>query len=87
MSIYLYLPFTDIFVQKNSEIFHKYMNRECFTKEDVNMERLTPNPKEEEYLLLSGKEGGSDIVYDNKKYTITCMMTVVVKKKYNEIWT
>ena len=90
MSLYLYLPFGHIFVQKNSKIFHQYMNRECFPEEGLDIERLDPDTKDKEYLLLSGKECNKDVVVDftweGKGYKITCIMTVVMKKNYNDIW-
>jgi predicted GNAT family N-acyltransferase len=64
------------------------MNRECFPEEG-NVDRLDPETDEEEYLLLSGKKVGGDdkdFVWEGKRYKITCMMTVVVKKTFNDIW-
>lgn len=88
MSLYLYLPFGHIFVRKNSKILHQYMNRECFPEEGFDIERLNPDTKEKEYLLLSGKEGKDvvDFTWEGKGYNITSLMTVVVKKNHNDIW-
>lgn len=89
MSLYLYLPFGHIFVRKNSKILHQYMNGECFPEEGLDVERLDPDTKEKEYLLLSGKEGKDvvvDFTWEGKGYNITSLMTVVVKKNHNDIW-
>ena len=89
MSVYLYLPFAHIFVQKNSKILHQYMNRECFSEEGPDVERLDPETKQKEYLLLSGIEEESkkvDFKWEGKGYKITSMMTVVVRKNHNDIW-
>jgi hypothetical protein len=85
-TLYVYLPFDDRFVRKYSAIFHRYMNKECFMKD---LERLEPS-KDEEYLFFSGKKvqgkGDFDFEYNKKHYKVTCMMTVTVKKTYNELW-
>lgn len=90
MSLYLYLPFRHIFVRKNSKILHQYMNRECFPEEGLDVERLDPETKDKEYLLLSGEEvdagGKVDFIWENKQFVITSMMTITVNMTYNDIW-
>ena len=85
MSVYLYLPFGHEFVRKNRHAFNAYMNSDCFPEQGVEID---PETAEEEYLLLSGKEVEEDVDFESngKMYKITCMMTVEVNEKWNDIW-
>lgn len=85
MSVYLYLPFGHEFVRKNRHAFNAYMNSDCFPEQGVEID---PETAEEEYLLLSGKEVEEDVDFKwkGKEFKITCMMTVEVNEKWNDIW-
>lgn len=84
MTLFAFFDFNDDFVKNNTKVFHKYMNNECFHS---NLERLTPG-KDTEFLFFSSKEssGKGDFKHKGKSYFITCMMTVTIKKTFNELW-